>query len=70
MRDETDYDNFWASTGTAGFNDRVVDRIETSNRFSVKFDSINQKSSEFPYSSMILKNSIIVAMKNGVNYWN
>ena len=34
MRDETDYDNFWASTGTAGFNDRVVDRIETSNTVS------------------------------------
>ena len=43
MRDEADYDNFWASTGTKGFNDRVVDRIESSNRFSVKFDSINQK---------------------------
>ena len=43
MRDEADYDNFWASTGTKGFSDRVVDRIESSNRFSVKFDSINQK---------------------------
>ena len=43
MRDETDYDNFFATAGTAGFNDRGVDRIEASNRFSFKFDSINQK---------------------------
>ena len=51
MRDETDYDNFYASAGTAGYNDRVVDRIESSNRFLTKFDLINQRlSSELGFN--------------------